>query len=106
MAKELGVPVIALSQLNREVDKRPDKTPHLSDLRESGSLEQDADIVMFVNRLEQYGIENYEDGSTTKDTAQIIIAKNREGEIGTVKLAWNKYCTKFSNYETWRHSNV
>jgi len=106
MAKELNVPVIALSQLNREVDKRPDKTPHLADLRESGSLEQDADIVMFVNRLEQYGIENYEDGSATKDTAQIIIAKNREGEIGTVKLAWNRYCTKFSNYETWRHGNV
>ena len=103
MAKELGIPVMALAQLNREVEKRPDKTPHLSDLRESGSLEQDADIVMFINRLEQYGVDNYEDGSGTKDTAQIIVAKNREGETGTVKLVWQKYCTRFKNYEVWQH---
>lgn len=106
IAKELQIPVIALSQLNREVEKRPDKRPHLSDLRESGSLEQDADIVLFINRLEQYGIENYEDGSPTAGTAEVIVAKNREGELGSVKLTWEKQCTRFRNYEVWQHSGL
>lgn len=106
LAKELAIPVIALAQLNREVEKRPDKRPHLSDLRESGSLEQDADIVLFINRLEQYGVDHYEDGSPTEGTAEVIVAKNREGELGSVKLIWDKRCTRFRNYEVWQHSGL
>lgn len=97
LAKELEIPIIALCQLNREVEKRASKTPQLSDLRESGSIEQDADIVIFLNRLEKYGIDTYPDGSYTEGTAQVIIGKNREGEQGTVKLKFEKNYTRFSD---------
>lgn len=97
MAKELEMPIVALAQLNREVEKRQNKTPVLSDLRESGSLEQDADIVLLLNRLDYYNVEYYDDGLETKDTAQIIVAKNREGATGTARVRFEKEYTRFSN---------
>ncbi|MGA1248986.1 MAG: replicative DNA helicase [Candidatus Kapaibacteriota bacterium] len=97
IAKELKIPVIALSQLNRGVEARADKRPMLSDLRESGSIEQDADVVMFVNRPEQYGILTWEDGSSTEGTAEIIIAKQRNGPVGDIRLAYLKSYARFEN---------
>ena len=92
LAKELNVPVIALSQLSRAVEQRPDHRPMLSDLRESGSIEQDADIVMFLYRDDYYNKD-----SEDKDLTEVIIAKNRSGETGTVKLLWMGSYTKFAN---------
>jgi replicative DNA helicase len=93
MAKELDVPVVALSQLNREVEKRPNKRPNLSDLRESGSLEQDADVVIFI-----YRDELYKKDSPDKGIAEVRVAKQRNGPIGLVKLAYLAQFTKFENY--------
>jgi replicative DNA helicase len=92
MAKELSCPIIALSQLNRAVETRPNKRPTTADLRESGSIEQDADIVMFVYRDEVYDSNTKEPG-----IAEIIVGKNRAGEIGTAKLAWVGAYTSFEN---------
>ena len=94
LAKELDVPVIALSQLSRAVEQRPDHRPMLSDLRESGAIEQDADIVMFIYRDDYYNKE-----SEKKDIAEIIIAKQRGGTIGPVDLLWMGNYTKFVNLE-------
>ena len=94
MAKELNVPIIALSQLSRAVEGRTDKRPMLSDLRESGSIEQDADIVMFIYRDDYY---NHD--SEKKGISEVIIAKQRNGPIGTVELAWLPEYTKFANLE-------
>ena len=92
LAKELNVPVIALSQLSRATEARADHRPMFSDLRESGSIEQDADIVMFLHREDYYDKE-----TEKKNVAEVIVAKNRHGETGTVELAWLGKYTKFAN---------
>ena len=109
LAKELAVPVLALSQLSRQVENREDKRPQLSDLRESGSIEQDADMVMFVYREAYYlgraePRENtpehlawQEDLDKIQHVAEVIIGKQRHGPIGTVKLHFNSNLTKFGN---------
>ena len=94
LAKELNVPVIALSQLSRAVEQRPDHRPMLSDLRESGAIEQDADIVMFLYRDDYYN-----EDSEKKNIAEVIIAKNRSGSTGSVDLGWLGSYTKFVNLE-------
>ena len=98
MAKELQVPVVCLSQLSRANESRQDKRPMLSDLRESGAIEQDADEVLFLYRDDYYN-----ENSEEKNVAECIIAKNRHGETGTVKLQWLPQYTTFSDLE-WRHA--
>lgn len=101
VAKELNVPVIALSQLSRAVENRPggSKRPMLSDLRESGSIEQDADMVLFLYRPEYYGLEQDEDGNPTQGVGEIIIAKHRNGETGRVRLKFVGKYVKFTDLE-------
>ena len=94
LAKEINVPVIALSQLSRAPEQRPDHRPMLSDLRESGSIEQDADIVIFLYRDDYYNQD-----SEKKNVAEIILAKHRAGSTGTVELGWLGNYTKFVNLE-------
>jgi replicative DNA helicase len=92
LAKELGVPIVVLSQLSRAPESRSDHRPQLSDLRESGALEQDADLVIFIYRADRYEAEEEEQG-----TAELIIGKQRNGPIGTVKVAFLKEYTRFEN---------
>ena len=100
MAKELGVPIIALSQLSRSAEKREDKRPMLSDLRESGSIEQDADIIMFLYRDAYYA-----DSKEDQTVAECIVAKNRHGQVSTVKLSWIGEYTLFRGLEFRKDEN-
>ncbi len=98
LAKELNVPVLALSQLSRAVETRPgqSKRPILSDLRESGAIEQDADLVLFIYRAEYYKIDQFEDGTPTAGVTEVIIAKHRNGAVGDIKL---RFIDKFARFE-------
>jgi replicative DNA helicase len=97
LARELNVPVLSAAQLSRAVEQRADKRPVLSDLRESGSLEQDADIVMFIYRPDQY-----EADTVKQNVAEIMVAKHRNGPVGSVELVFRKSLAKFENAAT-RH---
>ena len=100
IAKEINVPIIALSQLNRSVEMRSgDKRPHLSDLRESGAIEQDADLVLFIHRPERYGITEDENGTSLVGIADIIIAKHRNGSVGDVRLKFVNEFAKFMDLD-------
>ena len=100
IAKELDVPIIALSQLSRAVETRGgSKRPQLSDLRESGAIEQDADMVMFIYRPEYYGMEFDEDNNSTKGIAEIIISKHRNGALDSVKLKFINQLAKFTDLD-------
>lgn len=99
LAKELNIPIIVLSQLNRQVESRGgDKRPQLSDLRESGAIEQDADIVAFLHRPEYYGITEYEGGRSTKGVAEFIIKKHRNGDIDTAEIEFINRLTRFQDF--------
>jgi replicative DNA helicase len=96
LAKELGVPVVLLSQLSRAPESRSDHRPQLSDLRESGALEQDADVVIFIYREDMYG-DKSAPPSEAQGTAELIIAKQRNGPVGVVRLAFLREYTRFEN---------
>ena len=102
MAKELNVPVIALSQLSRAAEKasgRSDHRPQLSDLRDSGSIEQDADVVLFLYRAAYYNSQNGEGEQADENVAECIVAKNRHGETTSVRLGWDGAHTRFMNLD-------
>lgn len=102
LAKELNIPIIALAQLNRSVETRTDKMPQLSDLRESGSIEQDADVVIFLSRPEAHGIKIDKDGNSMEGVAEVIVGKQRNGPTGEVRLRFIKDYARFENAEQFR----
>ena len=105
IAKELDVPVIALSQLNRECEKRGDKKPTLADLRDSGAIEQDADVVIFVHRPNKFGVEvNDSNGNVIENYGELIVSKHRNGNLGVVKFTHNGSMTEFFDYDVHRYS--
>ncbi len=107
IAKELNVPIIALSQLNRSVEMRGGtKRPLLSDLRESGAIEQDADMVVFIHRQEKFGLMTFEDGSSTKGIAEIILAKNRNGPVDDVRLRFREERAQFVDIDEFDIDNM
>lgn len=107
IAKELNVPILALSQLNRSVEMRGGtKRPMLSDLRESGAIEQDADMVVFIHRQEKFGLMTFEDGSSTKGIAEIIVAKNRNGPVDDVRLRFREEKAQFVDIDEFDLENV
>lgn len=99
VAKECNIPIVVLSQLSRQVESRQDKRPMLSDLRESGSLEQDADVVVFLYRPEYYGINEMEDGSSTEGFAEFIVAKQRNGGTGIVPIKFNHEVMQYTEWD-------
>jgi len=107
IAKELNVPIIALSQLNRSVEMRGGtKRPLLSDLRESGAIEQDADMVVFIHRQEKFGMLTFDDGSSTKGIAEIILAKNRNGPVDDVRLRFREEKAQFVDMDEFNIENM
>jgi replicative DNA helicase len=107
IAKELNVPVIALSQLNRSAELRGGlKRPQLSDLRESGAIEQDADMVVFIHRQDKFGLLTFEDGSSTKGIAEIILAKNRNGPVDDIRLRFREEKAMFVDIEDFDSENT
>ena len=107
LRKELNIPIILLCQLNRDVDKRSGiKRPQLSDLRESGNIEQDTDLVIFLNRPERYGIPEYEDGISTRGLGEIDIAKNRNGAIKRIRFNYNPALTKITDEEEEKQKKI
>lgn len=99
LAQELNIPVIALSQLNRQVENRPNKRPQSSDLRESGAIEQDADVILFVYRPDKYGITEDEKGNLLNGRCECILEKQREGRVGTIYFKYNKSITDIYDWD-------
>lgn len=95
----MDVPIVALSQLSRKVEDRSDKRPQLADLRESGSIEEDADVILFLYRPEYYGIKNTTEGESTAGLCEVIIAKNKDGQTGLQRQKFIAESMRFENYE-------
>jgi replicative DNA helicase len=109
IAKDLGVPFVLLSQLSRECEKRADKMPMLSDLRDSGAIEQDADVVMFIHRPEYYGIDTFKLGTwdtPTKGLGILNIAKQRDGMTGLIPFSYNESLTKITDHGDLESTNL